>query len=46
MATGNFLQLDPKHLGALNNRGAIYLERGNAQAALADFQRVMEIDPN
>ncbi len=31
--------------GALNNRGALYVAKGDRDAALADFNRAVELDP-
>ena len=40
------LQLDPQFVAALRYRGATHFERGDNDAAIHDFQRVLELSPN
>lgn len=39
------LTLDPEYSRAYNNRGMIYATKGNMEAALPNFQRAVELDP-
>jgi tetratricopeptide (TPR) repeat protein len=39
------IAFDPEFQLAFQSRGAAYLRLGNIQAALADFDRVLELDP-
>lgn len=40
------LELNPKSLQALNNRGIAYCRQGYFDKAIADFSRVIQMDPN
>ncbi len=39
------IELDPKLLGAYNNRAMAYIRIGDAEAALADFDRGLALEP-
>ena len=40
------LKKDPKHVGALGNRGMAYVRSGQIDEALADFKMVTEVKPD
>ena len=40
------IELDPKSVEALNNRGTAKSEMGDKPGAIADFTRVIELDPS
>jgi len=40
------LEIDPNHLGALNNKGAVLLKLWRLEQAIPYFDKVLEIDPN
>jgi len=39
------LAKDPNFAKALNSRGELYLEKKNLEAALADFNKAIKLDP-
>ncbi len=46
-ATTRILEVEPDHVAALSMRGAAYLgDRTEPEAALADFDRLLELDPD
>ncbi len=40
------LELEPRHFGALSGLGLLYLASGKAEAALAAFERALEVNPH
>ena len=40
------IELDPKSVEALNNRGTAKSEIGDKQGAIVDYTRVIELDPS
>lgn len=42
---GRTLALEPRHFGAISGLGLIFLRRGDKQAALEAFEKVLEISP-
>ncbi|MFK3648166.1 tetratricopeptide repeat protein [Lysobacter enzymogenes] len=40
------IELEPGHPFAYNNRASLYLERGDAAAAIADLQRCLALGPD
>lgn len=39
------LALEPRHYGAISGLGLIHLQQGDDKAALADFERALEVNP-
>ena len=46
VAFDHVITLDPKHVDALNNRGAMKYRRGDLAGAIADFSRILEVNPS
>jgi tetratricopeptide (TPR) repeat protein len=39
------VKLDPKYLAAYSNRGYAYYKAGDLERSLADFEKILELDP-
>ena len=40
------IQIDPNYVSAYNNRGNVWVDKGDLEKALADFNKAIQLDPN